>query len=254
MNVLIIEDEARSARELTSIILAIDPQIKVLAVLVSVEQALLWFENNPQPDLIFSDIQLADGLSFAIYEQVKITCPIIFCTAFDEYLMTAFDTNAISYLLKPVNKTKVQKALDKLNTLQQAFKPELLPFPIEKLLSQVKQPYKSTLLINHREKIIPVQVKDVAYFCLDNTVVRICTIQNQQYFMTASMDELERTIDPGLFYRANRQYLINRHGVSNVERFFSRKLAIKMTMETPDAIIVSKTKAVEFLQWLEGVN
>jgi len=254
MNVLIIEDEARSARELAGIIAEIDPEIQVVAVLVSVEQSLTWLNKNPHPDLIFSDIQLADGLSFDIYEAIKITCPIIFCTAFDEYLMNAFDTNAISYLLKPINKAKVQKALDKLNTLQHSFKQEALPFPIEKLLSQVRQPYKSTLLVNHREKIIPIQAKDIAYFCLDNTVVQICTILNHKYFMTNSMEELEKAVDPKLFYRANRQYLINRNAVSNVERFFSRKLAVKMNVETPETIIDSKTKAVEFLQWLEGVE
>jgi len=254
MNVLIIEDEARSARELCGIITSADNSVHIIATLESVEQALAWFAHNPPPDLIFSDIQLADGLSFEIYEKIKITCPIIFCTAYDEYLMNAFETNAISYLLKPVTKDKVEKALDKFNTLQEAFIKESSAIAIEKMLKQVKQTYKSTLLVSHREKIIPVQVKDIAYFCLDNTIVQLCTMQNQRYFMTTSLDELEKTIDPILFYRANRQYLINRNAISNVERFFSRKLAVKLLMDTPEGIVVSKTKAIEFLQWLEGAE
>jgi len=254
MNVLIIEDEARSARELETIINKIDPAIKVLAVLVSVEQSVAWFTNNRQPDLIFSDIQLADGLSFDIYQSVKITCPIIFCTAFDEYLMEAFDTNAISYLLKPINKDKVEKALNKLKTLQKLSSPDTAVFEIEALLRNLKSPYKSTLLFNSREKIIPVHVKDIAYLCLDATIVKVCTLQNHHYFLTGSMDEMEKTMDPELFFRANRQFLINRNAVSNVERFFSRKLAVKLIMETTETIMVSKVKAVEFLQWLEGTS
>jgi two-component system LytT family response regulator len=165
--------------------------------------------------------------------------------------MNAFDTNAISYLLKPINKIKVEKALAKFKTLQHGFKTEPALFPIGKLLSQVKPAYKSTLLVNHREKILPIPVKDIACFCLTNTLVQISTLQNQQYFINSSMDELEKTVDPKLFYRANRQFLINRNAVNNVERFFSRKLAVKLTVETPETIIISKTKAVEFLQWLE---
>ncbi|EHQ26300.1 LytR/AlgR family response regulator transcription factor [Mucilaginibacter paludis] len=252
MNVLVIEDEAISARELSGIISAVEPGANIVATLESIEQTIAWLNHNPQPDLIFSDIQLADGLSFEIYEKVKINCPIIFCTAFDEYLMSAFDTNAISYLLKPINKAKVEKAFQKLSTLQQAFKAEGGTQGMERLLSQVKQPYKQVLLVNQREKIIPVQVKDIVYFWLESTIVQVCTIQHQKYFITHSMDELEKTIDPQLFYRANRQFLINRHTVANVERFFSRKLAVKLVIETPETVMVSKTKAVDFLQWLEG--
>ncbi|PWK79204.1 LytTR family two component transcriptional regulator [Mucilaginibacter oryzae] len=253
MNVLIIEDEARSARELQAVITAVNPAVKIIGVLESVEQSLNWLASNPQPDLIFSDIQLADGLSFEIYESVRITCPIIFCTAFDEYLMNAFDTNAISYLLKPINEAKVQKAFLKLNTLLGTVKKEESDFRIERLLASLKKNYKTTLLVSHREKIIPVQVKDIAYVCLDTTLIRMGTFQNQQYFMTSSMDELEKMLDPELFFRANRQFLINRNAIGNVEKFFTRKLAVKLTVETPERILVSKTKAPEFLHWLEGL-
>lgn len=253
MNVLIIEDEARSARELQTVITAVNPDVKILAVLESVEQSLNWLASNTQPDLIFSDIQLADGLSFEIYEAVKITCPIIFCTAFDEYLMNAFDTNAISYLLKPINEAKVEKAFLKLNTLVRSVNKEDPALRIEQLLASLKKNYKTTLLVNQREKIIPIQVKDIAYVCLDATIIRLSTLQSQQYFMTSSMEELEKILDPELFFRANRQFLINRHAIGNVEKFFTRKLAVKLTVETPERILISKTKAVEFLHWLEGI-
>lgn len=253
MNVLIIEDEARSARELEAIITTVNPSVKILGIMESVEQSLNWLVANGQPDLIFSDIQLADGLSFEIYESVKITCPIIFCTAFDEYLMNAFDTNAISYLLKPINEAKVEKAFGKLKTLIQTAQKDEPDQRIAQLLAGLKRNYKTTLLVSQREKIIPVQTKDIAYICLDATVIRLVTLHNQSYFMTSSMDEMEKILDPELFFRANRQFFINRHAISNVEKFFTRKLAVKMTVETPELILISKTKAVTFLQWLEGL-
>ena len=252
MNVLIIEDESRSAKELAGIINQIDFTLNILAVLVSVEQAINWFSSNPQPDLIFSDIQLADGLSFEIYKTIRIRCPIIFCTAFDEYLMEAFDTNAISYLLKPISKDKVEKAIDKLKLLQKTNKEYSQIIEIETLLKNLKSAYKSTLLVSSKEKIIPLQVKDIAYLCLDATLLQVCTMKNHKYFLTSSLDEMEKIIDPELFFRANRQFLINRHSISNVERFFSRKLVIKLTMDTPETILISKVKSIEFLRWLEA--
>jgi two-component system, LytTR family, response regulator LytT len=252
MNVLIIEDESRSAKELAGIINKIDPTLNILAVLVSVEQSINWLSSNPQPDLIFSDIQLADGLSFEIYKTIKIRCPIIFCTAFDEYLMEAFDTNAISYLLKPISKDKVEKAIDKLKLLQKTNTEYTQIIEIETLLKNLKSAYKSTLLVSSKEKIIPLQVKDIAYLCLDATLLQVCTMKNQKYFLTSSLDEMEKIIDPELFFRANRQFLINRNSISNVERFFSRKLVIKLTMDTPETIMISKVKSVEFLRWLEA--
>lgn len=252
MKVLIIEDEAKTARELSNLLTSIDPHIKISGILDSVEQAIEWFTHNPQPDLIFSDIQLADGLCFSIYEQVKIKCPIIFCSAFDEYLLTAFETNAISYLLKPVTKDKLQGALNKFNTLKAAFDSEPYSNAIEILLKQVKQPYKTTLLVNQGEKIIPIQTKDIACFYMENTVIQVITLKHQKYFIVNTMDELEKKVDHDYFYRANRQFLINRNAIINAERFFTRKLIIKLSVETPETITVSKVKATDFLTWLEN--
>jgi two-component system, LytTR family, response regulator LytT len=250
MNVLIIEDEGLSARELIQLIKAVDPGISIAATLESVEQALAWFASNPQPDLIFSDIQLTDGLSFEIYHKIDITCPIIFCTAFDEYLMNAFETTAISYLLKPITREKVAAALGKLNTLKTGLLKDPMAFPIQNLLKLLRQPYKSTILVSLREKIIPLPTKDIAYFYMEQTVVEVGTAQNRKYFMTNSLDDIEKMTDPELFFRANRQFLINRNAIENAERFFSRKLIVKLKADTPETIVVSKAKASEFLAWL----
>lgn len=250
--VLIIEDETKAARELASLLYDIDADIEVLATLDSVEQAIAWFGENSQPDLIFSDIQLADGLCFDIYNQVSIHSPIIFCTAFDEYLMKAFDTHAVSYLLKPITRDKMERALDKFHTLKSVFEKKQEEQKLSGLLRQVSHSYKTALLVYQKESIIPVQVKNIAFFYLDKTIVNITTLNGQRYYLSAKLDELEKVLDPSMFCRANRQFLVNRTAIANAEKFFARKLVVKLTVNTPENIVVSKAKASDFLHWLEG--
>ncbi|WP_153796253.1 LytR/AlgR family response regulator transcription factor [Foetidibacter luteolus] len=252
MKILIIEDEAKAARELQSIITKIDDTLNVVAILESVEQAVEWFANNQHPDLIFSDIQLADGLSFDIYSKTGVQCPVVFCTAFDEYLMTAFDTNAVSYLLKPATQEKVEKALLKFKSLKSVFEKETEQQHVANLLGQLNFKYKSALLVHLKDKIIPLQVKDVAFIYLANGLVSITTQANQKYYISSTMDDLEKTLDPVLFYRANRQFIIHRNAIANAERFFARKLVAKLHVATPEHVVISKAKASEFLAWLEG--
>jgi len=252
MNVLIIEDEVKAARELKKMLQEIDGSIHVTDIIESVEQAREWFSMHPHPDLILSDIQLADGLSFDIYRQINISSAIIFCTAFDDYLMHAFDTNAVSYLLKPITVDKLGKAIEKYLSMRAAFTDSGTDNNVQSLLQSLKQPYKASILVNEKEKIIPVAVKDIAFIYLDNTLLQITTLQNKKYFATATMDETEKMLDPQLFYRANRQYIINREAIENVERFFARKLVAKLAIPTQENIVISKAKASEFLQWLEG--
>jgi len=252
MNVLIIEDEPRAAKELKKMILQIDDTIQVAGILESVEQAKEWFAHNTQPDLILSDIQLADGLSFEIYNQVQVTSAVIFCTAFDEYLLHAFETNAVSYLLKPITIEKLEKALEKYEHMKASFANAQVPNNLQSLMQVIKPVHKTALLVNEKEKIIPVQVKDIACIYLDNTILQITTLQNRKYFITATMDETEKILNPADFYRANRQYLINRAAIANAERFFARKLVVKLVVPTEEQIVVSKAKSGDFLQWLES--
>ncbi len=252
INVLIIEDEAKAARELANMLTLIDDTINIITILDSIEQSLQWFSQNKQPDLIFSDIQLADGLCFEIYQKIQVKSPVIFCTAFDEFLMNAFDTNAVSYLLKPITKERIEKALDKFHSLRSAFEKEKNNTNLSELLQQLKFNYKTALLVNQLEKIIPIQVKDIAFFYLDKTMINITTLNNQKYYLSSALDDVEKMIDPAMFYRANRQFLINKNAIANAERFFARKLVARLKVDTPETIVVSKAKASEFLQWLEG--
>lgn len=250
-NILIIEDEAKAARELAAMLKFIDEEIHILAILDSVEQSLQWFAVNKQPDLIFSDIQLADGLCFDIYSRINIQSPVIFCTAFDQYLMSAFDTNAVSYLLKPITREKIEKALDKFQGLKVAFEQDENRKGLSGLIQQLQQQYKTALLVHQKEKIIPIQVKDIAFLYLDKTTIHITTLAHQKYYLSSTMDEVEKILDPTQFYRANRQFLINKAAIANAERFFARKLVAKLKVETPEIIVISKAKSSEFLQWLE---
>jgi two-component system, LytTR family, response regulator LytT len=255
MDVLIIEDELRAAQRLTELLAETDNSIRIVAILDSIEMAVKWFGENPSPDLIFSDIQLADGLCFDIYnrENLKIDSPIVFCTAYDEYLMHAFETNAVSYLLKPISKEQVEKALEKYQALKQLFNNKNQQKLIANLVNEVNktQKCKSLLIINQGEKIIPLRTADIAYVQYDNHSVIINTMGNQHYHHSISLDLLEDQLDPQLFFRANRQFIINRNAILNAERYFNRKLVVKLHQPTSEKIIVSKLKSSEFMEWLE---
>ncbi|WP_407426224.1 LytR/AlgR family response regulator transcription factor [Arcticibacter sp.] len=252
MKILIIEDEINAAKELEKILLNLDPSITVLAILDSVEASIAFLKGNHLPDLIFSDIQLADGMCFEIYREVPLIRPIIFCTAYDEYMLEAFETSALSYLLKPITENSVAKAMEKYHALKSAFEPMAATRSVQQLGEQLKYTYKKTILVEQRENIIPLPVNDIAYLFLENAVIQIGTTKNHQYFMTSTLDELERILDPDIFYRANRQFLINRRAITNIERFFSRKLIAKLAVKTPETVVISKANASDFLRWLES--
>ncbi len=252
MKVLIIEDEKKAAKNLMSILLKIDSEITVVDIIDSVEQGIKWFGENASPDLIFSDIQLNDGVSFQIYQEVRVEAPVIFCTAFDEYLMQAFDTNAISYLLKPINPEQVESALLKYRNMRKIFQEKSAGKAVDTLISQLDYRYKSALLVSLGEKIIPLKIDEIAFFYLNKNTLLIITHQNHTYRYPTSLDEIQKQLNPLQFYRANRQFIINRNSVIGIERYFTQRLVAKLSVETPERIIISKTRSTEFLNWLEG--
>jgi two-component system, LytTR family, response regulator LytT len=254
MNVLIIEDEIKTARELKRLIEQLRDDITVIDLLPSVKAGIQWFGAHPSPDLIFSDIQLADGLSFDIYKNIAVHTPVIFCTAFDEYAIRAFEANGIDYLLKPVDENRLQQALDKYEKLKGAFVVEKNDYEkkLESLLTQFTNSYKQTLLVHFQEKIIPVKTADISYIHYSNGIISLYTVHQQKYILTSTLDELETMLDPAQFFRANRQFIINRHAIVNVEHYFSRRLVVRLVVTTPEHIIVSKVKSSEFLHWMEN--
>lgn len=255
IKVLIIEDEIKTARELKMLIETLRTDMQVIEIIQSVKAGIRFFQEQQNPDLILSDIQLADGLSFNIFKESQVHGPIIFCTAFDEYAIRAFETNGIDYLLKPVDERKLQQSLEKYEKLKASFNTgtgaNSYEATLTKLFTQLKPHYKSTLLVHHKEKIIPVKTAEIAFIHYNNGIIHIYTANNQRYVITAILDELEATLDPLVFFRANRQFIINRQFIVEVEHYFTRRLTVRISIPTPEAVIISKVKASEFLHWME---
>ena len=252
MNILIIEDEPHTAQTLSEIIVQVRPDSIILEILESIEQSVKYLSNdNNLPDLIFADINLADGLSFEIFSKVKLKCPIIFCTAYDQYTLQAFKTNAIEYVLKPVKEEEVELAFTKYETLKESLKPDTEIVSMLKNTFQQKENYKSSILVHFRERFIPIEVNKIAFFVVDAEVLYIQTFDNQRYPVFKPMSEVEASIDPSLFYRINRQVLLNKKAIKEVEPYFKRKVIVKTDLNIKEKLIVSRLKVAEFMNWIE---
>lgn len=253
MNILIIEDEAKTANELKTMVERFDADLRVVGMVPSVKTGVEWLRSQPSPQLILSDIQLSDGLSFEIFRTVQAPCPVIFCTAFDQYAIQAFEVNGIDYLLKPIDENKLTRSLRKYEQMRQLLGVGVPPAAqrLEALLGQLLPPtYKSSLLVFKNEKIIPVQTKDIAFVHSAGGIVQIHTKMNQLYLVQQVLDELEPMLDPYRFFRANRQFIINRDVLVMAEHYFNRRLVAKLCVETPERIVISKVKGPELLAWM----
>lgn len=253
MNVVIIEDEVEVAWELQNIIKKVRPNFIVKALLDSVEGAVDWFLQNPAPDLIFSDIQLGDGLAFKIYKKIQVKCPVIFCTAFDQYAIEAFKNNGIDYLLKPVKEQDLEASLKKIMLFKQTVSPQIDNDYFLKVLQQIEfssKKYKSTFLVSFRDRLIPLPISEVKLFYKEQDKLHLYTGNGKLYHLNETLDQLETQIDPHLFYRANRQYLVAFHSIKEVEHHEDRKLLIKLNSGYTEPIIVSKARSSDFIKWM----
>jgi len=253
MNILIIEDEAPAVRRLKSLLDKIDDSIVILKDIDSVEDAIEWLNENKHPDLIFSDIQLADGLSFSIFESVQIKCPIIFTTAYDEYAIKAFELNSLDYLLKPYTQEQLEKALNKLHRNNISSDSDKLLKVIEqfKISQESSKTYKSRFLISKADSLIPIKADEVAYIFTEDKAVLLKTKTNQQFFINYTLDELEELLDPSIFFRLNRQFIINIDSITKINNYFNGKLKVNINPVFNDDIIVSRAKAPLLKSWME---
>ena len=251
MKAIIIEDERVAAQALRSLVQEIDDQIEILAMLQTIEESVEWFEDNAMPDLVFMDIHLADGSSFAIFDKTEITCPVVFTTAYDEYALKAFEVNSIDYLLKPINKTDLERALNKFKHLTAAAK-EQEKASLEGLLTQMggaKKKYKTCFLIPERDKLIPLATSNIAYIFIDTKTVKAIAMDGHTYYLNQTLDDIMAQLDPEVFFRANRQFIISRDAVKDLSIWFGNKLAVNLTVPVPEKIIVSKARVGEFKSW-----
>ncbi len=256
MKALIIEDEEIIARVLQNKIAKADPGIEVIDILPSLKVARKWFLNNAEPDMIFMDIQLSDGVSFDLFEQYTLTCPIVFTTAYDEYAIRAFKVNGVDYLLKPVDEEELKRAIEKCKAYIGGRK--TAPVDFSALLQSLANPgqqagrYKEKFIVNVRNQWMPVNTKDIACFTKE-TLNYIYLFNGERYLLDMdTLDEVEELIDPRQFYRANRQFVINIDAVQTVKPAENSKLVVRL--KDPNQkfeIDMSREKAPLFKKWLD---
>ena len=245
MKVLIIEDERAAVRSLKNILSQVDASIEVVDVLEGIADTVEWFGNNPMPDLIFMDIHLSDGSSFEL-----------FTTAYDEYALRAFKVNSVDYLLKPIRVEDVRKALDKLDALTSSSPHSESMDNIRDMVSALRNTshFRSHFLIPSKgDRLIPLDVADVLYFYIVDGAVYAVTLRHEKILIPHTLDEVAASIDPSVFFRVNRQYIISRSAVKDMAVWFTGRLVVNLTVETEEKIIVSRQKVSDFKDWFAGL-
>ena len=251
MNIIIIEDEGVVANDLEANIRSLVNEPLEIVKLKSVKEGIAYFKTADTPDLIFSDIQLGDGLSFEIFVAEAVNVPVIFCTAYDEYALEAFKANGIDYILKPFSRQMLDEALQKYRHLKKIFSVDKNP-PFEALMQLLTGPETqkaASVLVYHQDKIIPVNLDDIAMFYLANEVTHLLTFSGKTFYPNKNLDEMEK-LAGNSFFRANRQFLVCRKAIVDVSSFFSRKLSLNLNISFDEKVIISKGKAAQFLSWL----
>ena len=251
MKILIIEDEPFAARDLEKQIKRIEPKADIQGVLSSIESAKVWFAVNPEvPDLIFSDIQLSDGISFEIFESLHLHCPIIFTTAYNEYAIRAFKLNSIDYLLKPIDVNELEGALLKYKSLNSgSILSEQLKQMITRWGEQATRKYKDRFLCLHRNTLIPINQEQVIYFHKDE-LIYIVTTENEKYISEhQTLDEIENLLNPEFFFRVNRQYIIHIQSVGRIKTTH-KGLTVQLKPPSNIEIDISREKATAFKKWV----
>jgi DNA-binding LytR/AlgR family response regulator len=259
MKILIVEDEPLVAKNLEKLVQELEPTATILATIGSVKETLTWFKIHPAPDLILSDIQLSDGVSFDIFQEADISCPIIFTTAYDEYAIRAFKLNSIDYLLKPIDKAELKCAFDKFKRNSQVARSDIYQEQLDNLLSDLKNrvatpKYKTRFTAHHHRSIVAIPDSKVACFYRDEVIwIQTFAEGETQKLITDynSLDEVEELLNPEQFFRANRQFIVNKTAIESYRTHFTGKIELKLLVPTKEEIIISKEKAHQFRGWFE---
>jgi len=248
MNALIIEDEINASKHLKQVLDELGG-IHVIAVLESIAETLEWFGLNPEPDLVFMDVHLADGLAFEIFNHIQIRSPIIFTTAYNEYALKAFKVSSIDYLLKPIEPGDVRTALDKLENLSSRRDMQLAIQNMAESFGKAPR-YRSHFLLPSRgDKLVPVQAGDLACIVIDTGVVKGYTFDGKTVRFENTLDELMEQLDPEQFFRANRQFIVSKSAIKDIDLWFNNRLSLNLKISVSDRILVSKARIREFKDW-----
>ncbi len=249
INTLIIEDEKIAADNLMRLLKLTKEPVTVSAVLGSVEESINWFNGNQQPDLVFMDIHLKDGNSFSIFEKVSVTAPIVFITAYDNYLVKAFEQNSIEFLLKPINEVSILHTINKYKNLKQHFTHRYDELPA-KLIPKAK---RTRLIVKKGIEYQSVLLEDVAYFFTEHKVTFLVTKQEKKFMLDQNLKELEEELDTKTFYRANRKYIVNINCIKSYRTFEKVKLTVELSLPVNEDIIISQENASDFKRWMSEV-
>ncbi len=248
MNILIIEDEPRAANQLQNMLKTCNFEYQLLDIIDTVEDAIVWFQKNTAPDLVFMDIQLADGLSFEIFQTVEITTPIIFTTAFDQYAIQAFKVNSIDYLLKPIQQEDLTAALDKFTKSNTP--PVVESVVLKQLLSSMQTtPKRAGILVKEGSGFVQIKIDELLYVYSQDSITFGVTAQ-KRYIIDETIDQLFNTLDPNQFYRINRGQIISKTSIQKIDAYFNHRVKLVITNPRDQEFIVSRQKTSDFKAWM----
>ncbi len=256
MRILIIEDEDLAVKKLKKTLQQIDPNIEVAGTADSISTSVEWLQNNPQPDLILMDIELSDGQSFQIFNLVEIKSPVIFTTSYDEFALKAFKVNSVDYLLKPVQKDELELALDKLAKMKKNFSaPQQSDLNISSLVKELQQTlqnkeYRKRFLVKHLQKLISIDIENIAYFFSDEKLSFFKTFDDKKYIIDYTIDEIEGMIDPKQYFRINRAFLVSIKSIDQISDYFGNRLKLAMKPAIDKEVLVSREKLTEIKQFM----
>ena len=250
MNILILEDEPQAAQRLERMVTEIDPSVHVVAMLDSVKKSVKWFKENTAPDVVLMDIQLADGISFEIFDQVEITCPVIFTTAYDEFALKAFKVNSVDYILKPFDKEELSAAFKKLSHVSGRSQQEVLE-SINQAMNLLTKRFKTRFVIKVGEHLRTIEVDSVRYFYSHEKTTFCVTDDQRQFVLDYTLEQLENLIDPDGYYRVNRKYLISAKAIQDIISYSNSRLKLVLKGSKDNDIIVARERVQDFKQWLD---
>lgn len=248
MRILIIEDENLAAKRLVKLIKEHLPDSEIFGNLDTVTASVNWLQTNQEPDLIFLDIQLADGISFEIFEKIKVTGPIIFCTAYDQYAIKAFKVNSVDYLLKPIDPEELKKALIKFEAGRKS--PEITLEQIKNLILPAHKVYKSRFLVKSGDRIQTIGIDEIRFFYSEDKVTLLQTAAGKKFIIDYTLDEIEEMVDPNHFFRLNRKYIGALSAIKSIHTYSNSRLKILLENSDDNDILVSREKITLFKDWL----
>ena len=257
MNILIVEDEELAVKKLQKTLASVDPDANVVAITDSIKSTVEWLESHDAPDLILMDIELSDGQSFEIFSRVHLKSAVIFTTSYDEYALKAFKVNSIDYLLKPVQKEDLEAALKKFNDMKMMYnvEPAKNEVNVESLIKELRnklQPkeYRKRFLVKNAQKLVSIEVEEIAYFFSDGRLNFFKTYDNKKYVVDYTMDELEDMLNPERYFRISRSFYIAVDSVEQIHDYFGNRLLLHLKPEVDKEAIVSREKVSDFKRWM----